>query len=102
MTATSQASKGLGERLAAAVRCTGVQLAATHLPARSPSVAAQHFAAVRLILLALPTMAVDWQIASTWALPAWIPVAGACLLGVLIVIALARPEWKPLAAAAVV
>jgi hypothetical protein len=102
MTATSQASKGLGERLAAAVRCTGVQLAATHLPARSPSVAAQHFDAVLLILLALPTMAVDWQIASTWALPAWIPVAGACLLGVLIVIALARPEWKPLAAAAVV
>lgn len=102
MTATSQASKGPGERLAAEVRCTGVQLAATHLPARSPSIVAQHADALVLILLGLPTAAIDWQIAITWALPAWIPAVGGCLVAALIAIALARPHVKAIAAAAVV
>jgi hypothetical protein len=88
--------------LAEAVRCTGVQLAAARLPARSPSVVAQHGETLLLILLGLPTAAIDWQIAITWALPAWIPAAGACLVAALIVSALARPHLKAFAAAAVV
>ena len=101
MTATTQASSRR-ERLAAVVRCTGVQLAATHLPARSPSLVAQHGDALVLIFLGLPTAAIDWQIAVTWAVPAWIPGALACLVAALIITTLARPQLKAFAAAAVV
>jgi len=79
-----------------------VQLAATRLPARSSSVVAQHADTLVLILLSLPTAAIDWQIANTWTLPAWIPAAGAGLVTALIVTMLARPHAKPLATAAVV
>jgi len=79
-----------------------MQLATTRLPARSPSIVAQHADALVLILLGLPTAAIDWQIAITWALPAWIPVAVACVVAALIVIMLARPQAKPFATAAVV
>src|SRR5256885_598860 len=102
MTATPQASKGPGERLAAAVRCMGMQLAAARLPVRSPSLVAQHGDALALILLALPTVAIDWQIAVTWALPALVPAAGACLVAALIVTTLARPRTKAFTIAAVV
>ena len=102
MTATPQASKGPGERLAAAVRCMGMQLAAARLPVRSPSLVAQHGDALALILLALPTVAIDWQIAVTWALPALIPAAGACLVAALIVTMLAWPRTKAFTIAAVV
>jgi hypothetical protein len=80
--------------LAAAIRCIGVQLAAARLPVRSPSLVAQHGDALALILLALPTAAIDWQIAITWALPALVPAAGACLVAALIVAMLARPRTK--------
>src|SRR3989454_3978459 len=79
-----------------------MQLAATRLPARSPSVVAQHGDALVLILLGLPAAAIDWQIAITWALPAWIPVAGACLVAALIVTMLARPQAKPFMTAGVI
>jgi hypothetical protein len=88
--------------LAGAVRCTEVQLAAARLPIRSPSLVAQHGDALVLILLGLPTSAIDWQIAVTWALPAWMPAVGACLVAALIVTMLARPRAKPFATAAVV
>jgi hypothetical protein len=79
-----------------------VQLAAAHLPARSPSIAAQHGDALLLILLGLPTAAIDWQISATWALPAWIPAAGACLAVALVVAALARPQLTSFTIPAVV
>src|SRR2546427_11158193 len=79
-----------------------MQLAATRLPARSPSIVAQHADALVPILLGLPTAAIDWQIAITWALPAWIPVVVACAVAALIVIMLARPRTKAFATAAVV
>ena len=88
--------------MAAAGRCTGVQLAATHGSVRAPSVVAQHADALVLILLGLPTAAIDWQIAITWALPAWIPAVGGCLVAALVVTTLARPPMKAFAAAAVV
>ena len=88
--------------MAGAVRCTGVQLAAARLPIRSPSLVAQHGDALALILLALPTGAIDWQIAVTWAVPAWVPAAGVSLVAALIVTMLARPRAKPVATAAVV
>jgi len=79
-----------------------MQLAAARLPARSPSVAAQHADTLVLILLGLPTAAIDWQIAVTWAVPAWVPAAGVSLVAALIVTMLARPRAKPVATAAVV
>jgi len=63
---------------------------------------AQHGDTLVLILLGLPTAAIDWQIALTWAVPAWIAAAGACLVAALIVTMLARPHAKPIATAAVV
>src|SRR5437660_7531850 len=80
----------------------GVQLAAARLPVRSPSLVAQHGDALALTLLALPTAAIDWQIAITWALPPWISAAGACLVAALIVTMLARPQTKAVTIAAVV
>jgi len=79
-----------------------VQLAAARLPARSSSVVAQHADALLLLLLGVPTAAIDWQIAVTWALPAWVTVAGVCLVMALIVTMLIRPGAKSLATAAVV
>ncbi len=79
-----------------------MQLAAARLPARSPSVAAQHADTLVLILLGLPTAAIDWQIAVTWAVPAWVPAAGVSLVAALIVTMVARPRAKPVATAAVV
>jgi len=88
--------------LAAAARCTGVQLAAAHLPARSSSIVAQNGDALVLIAFGLPTAAIDWQIAVTWALPAWVPAIAAVLVVALIVTALTRPAWKAFAAAGAV
>lgn len=85
-----------------AVRCTGVQLAAARLPARSPSVVAQYGETLVLIVLGLPTAAIDWQIALTWALPAWIPAVAAGAVVALIATSLARPAWKAFASAAAV
>src|SRR5438477_9652210 len=79
-----------------------MQLAAARLPARSSSVVAQHADALLLLLLGVPTAAIDWQIAITWALPGWIAAAGACLVAALIVTLLARPQTKAFAIAAVV
>ena len=63
---------------------------------------AQHADALLLLLLGVPTAAIDWQIAVTWALPAWVTVAGVCLVMALIVTMLIRPGAKSLATAAVV
>src|SRR5207302_1094734 len=57
----------------------GVQLAAARLPVRAPSLVAQHADALVLLLLGVPTAAIDWQIAVTCALPAWVAAAGVCL-----------------------
>jgi len=65
-------------------------------------VVAQHADALLLLLLGVPTAAIDWQIAVTWALPAWVTVAGVCLVMALIVTMLIRPGAKSLATAAVV
>ena len=63
---------------------------------------AQHADALVLLLLGVPTAAIDWQITVTWALPAWVAAAGACLAAALIVAMLIRPGAKSLATAAVV
>ena len=63
---------------------------------------AQHGDTLVLILLGLPTAAIDWQIAVTWALPAWIPALVAGLVLALIGTMLARPAWKVFATAAAV
>src|SRR5260370_40860038 len=91
-TTSLRLAKAPRERLAAAGRCRGVQLAATHGSVRAPSVVAQHADALVLMPLGLPTAAIDWPIAITWALPAWIPAVAACLVAALIVTTLARPS----------
>ena len=54
---------------------------------------AQHADALLLLLLGVPTAAIDWQIAVTWALPAWATVAGVCLVMFAMTFGLARaPE----------
>jgi hypothetical protein len=63
---------------------------------------AQHGDTLVLILLGLPTAAIDWQIAVTWALPAWIPALVAGLVLALIGTMLARPAWKVFATVAAV
>jgi hypothetical protein len=63
---------------------------------------AQHGDALVLILLGLPTAVIDWQIAVTWALPAWIPAVAAVVVFALIGTMLARPAWKELSAPAAV
>ena len=80
----------------------GVQLAAARLPVRAPSLVAQHADALVLLLLGVPTAAIDWQIAVTWALPAWVAPAGVCLVAALIVMMLIKPGAKSFAIAAVV
>jgi hypothetical protein len=65
-------------------------------------VVAQYGDTLVLILLGLPTAAIDWQIALTWALPAWIPAVAAGLVIALIAATLARPAWKAFATAAAV
>lgn len=55
-----------------------------------------------LVLLGLPTAAIDWQIALTWGLPAWIPAVAASLVVALIATTLARPAWSAFATAAAV
>src|SRR5260370_10445113 len=99
-TTSLRLAKAPRERLAAAGRCRGVQLAATHGSVRAPSVVAQHADALVLMVLGLPTAAVDWQIAITWALPAWIPALAACLVAALIFATLAMPQAQALANAA--
>jgi hypothetical protein len=79
-----------------------VQLAAARLPARSSSIVAQHGETVVLILLALPSVAIDWQIALTWALPTWVPVVAALAVGALIATMVVRPALKAFAAPAAV
>src|SRR2546429_2350642 len=79
-----------------------MQLAATRVPARSRSVVAKHADALVLLLLGVPTAAIDWQIAVTWALPAWVAAAGVCLVAALLVTMLIRPGVKSLATATVV
>src|SRR5437588_10395468 len=80
----------------------GVQLAAARVPVRAPSLVAQHADALVLLLLGVPTAAIDWQIAVTWALPAWVAPAGVCLVAALIVMMLIKPGAKSFAIAAVV
>lgn len=90
-------------RLSAAVRCTGVQLAAARLSARSsPSVLARHGEALVLILLGLPTAAIDWQIALTWSLPSWISLASLAIAAVAVGLVASGPRLRELGAVAAV
>jgi hypothetical protein len=55
-----------------------------------------------LILLGLPTAAIDWQIARTWALPAWMILLGIAILLVAVAAAVASARWRGLGASLVV
>ena len=85
-----------------AVRCTRVQPAASHLSARSPSVVVQHGDALVLVLLGLPTAAIDWQIARTWSLPAWVSLGLLGLVAVAVGLVVAGGTLRELGTAAAV
>lgn len=47
-----------------------------------------------LVILGLASGLIDWQIATTWALPLWIPLLGAMLVGFAIAGSVVRPQLK--------
>jgi hypothetical protein len=55
-----------------------------------------------LILLGLPTAAIDWQIARTWALPAWLILFGSAILLVAFAVAVGSARWRSPGASLVV
>jgi hypothetical protein len=68
----------------------------------SASVLARHGDTILLATLGLATAMVDWQIATTWSVPAWIPALGTCLVAALIAIPVLRPSLKAVASATAV
>lgn len=52
----------------------------------------RHGEALLLILLGIPTAAVDWQIANTWALPAWLRLSCLAATGVALGIVIVSPR----------
>jgi Glycosyltransferase family 87 len=58
--------------------------------------------ALLLILLAIPTAAVDWQIANTWALPLWVRLLCLAVLTIALAITIAIPRLAAIGSAAAV
>jgi hypothetical protein len=80
-----------------------VDLAAPRTRGRaSSSVLIEHGDTLLLATLGLATGVIDWQIALTWSVPAWLSALAALLAGLLIVISVARPRLKAFAAPAAV
>jgi hypothetical protein len=52
----------------------------------------RHGEALLLVLLGIPTAAVDWQIANTWALPAWVRLTCLAVTAVALAIVIASPR----------
>jgi len=59
----------------------------------------RHGQALLLILLGIPSAVVDWQIANTWALPAWVRLASLAALIVALAIVVATPRLAAVATA---
>jgi Glycosyltransferase family 87 len=68
----------------------------------SSSVFSRYGDTLLLATLGLATAVVDWQIATTWSVPAWIPAVAAGLVMALIAITVVGPRWKEVATAAAV
>jgi hypothetical protein len=80
-----------------------VQLAAARRSALpGPAVVSRHGEALVLILLGLPTAAVDWQIALTWSLPTWIRLACLAVVAAAIGLVIAGGRLRDLGAAGAV
>jgi 4-amino-4-deoxy-L-arabinose transferase-like glycosyltransferase len=62
----------------------------------------RHGETLLLLLLGIPSAAVGWQIARTWALPAWLPAVLAGVLAILVLAAMVKPQLKELAADAAI
>jgi hypothetical protein len=85
------------------VRCTEVDLAvAPPRPEADRSDLARHGEALVLILLGLPTAAIDWQIALTWSLPTWVKLACLAVLAVAMGLAIAGGRLHDLGVAGAV
>jgi hypothetical protein len=77
-----------------------VDRALLHARARASSpVLIRHGDSLVLVILALSSGLIDWQIATTWSLPVWVPLLGAVLVTVGIGSSIVRPRLKELAAA---
>lgn len=65
-------------------------------------VLARHGDALVLVMLGLPTAAIDWQIANTWSLPGWVSCLCLAMVAVAIAVVIASPRLKDFGAAAAV
>ena len=68
----------------------------------SPAGLVRHGDTLVLVILGLSSGLIDWQIATTWSLPAWIPLFGGALVTVAIGTSFVRPQLKEVAAAVAV
>jgi hypothetical protein len=65
----------------------------------SSSVLIRHADSVLLAILGLSSGLIDWQIATTWSLPLWLPLLCAILIAVSIGAGVVRPPFQEIAAA---
>jgi uncharacterized membrane protein YqjE len=80
-----------------------MQLAASPRPARpGPGILVRHGDGLVLILLGLPTAAIDWQIARTWSVPSWISLGLLGLVAVAAALVVAGGRFREHGAAAAV
>jgi hypothetical protein len=76
-----------------------VDLAARRVAGRaSSSVLTRYGDSLVLVVLGLASALIDWQVATTWSLPAWILLLCAVLVAVAIVASLVQPQLKEVAA----
>jgi len=80
-----------------------VRLATRHAASpTSSSLLVRYGDSLVLVIFALSSGLIDWQIATTWSLPKWIPLSCAALVTVTIGVSTVRPQVKALAAAVTV
>jgi hypothetical protein len=87
--------------MAQGVRCKGMAVGPAREPEPGLTLARQAEPAL-LILLGLPTAAIDWQIARTWQLPAWMILLGSAILLAAFAVAVSSNRWRGLGASLVV
>jgi uncharacterized membrane protein YqjE len=80
-----------------------MQQAAASRPTRpGPAVLFRHGDGLLLVLLGLPTAAIDWQIARTWSVPAWISLGLLGLVAMAVVLVIVGGHFREHGAAAAV
>jgi glycosyl transferase family 87 len=79
-----------------------VDLALPRTAGRASSGLLRHGDSIVLVILGLASGLIDWQIATIWTLPRWIPLLSGVLVAVSVGASVVRPQLKEAAAATVV